>query len=346
MVNPTRPATIRDVAKLVGVSHQTVSRVINDSPNVDPVTRRQVLDAANSLNYRPSRHARALAKPDVKTLGLLVPDLTNPFFPEVIEGVLEAAAERGWQVTIRATGKFDERQVLAATVLSADAVVGYFNHADVPVSGQEWDVPVVALDNELDGPLAWGVQIDVDHAVRQGVEHLLERGHTEIGMLDCSTSCDRHRRRETFVQALTEHGAPPPEQRIRMSDQSFEGAAAATHVLVDENPEVTAIFAFNDIVAIGAIRALQARGKRVPQDCAVLGFDGLAIGRLVTPTLTSLRIDTRRFGALAVKQVELMMADRLGGGPERQSLVVLQPKLVVGGSTGPHWLCRTARDTM
>ncbi|MFE0020214.1 LacI family DNA-binding transcriptional regulator [Amycolatopsis sp. NPDC059021] len=331
MVLPSRPATIRDVANMVGVSHQTVSRVINDSPNVDPETRRRVLDAANVLKYRPSRHARALAKPDVKTIGLLVPDLTNPFFPEVIEGVLDAAGERGWQVTIRTTGRSDEREVLRATIRSADAVVGYFTSAGVPSSGREWDVPVVALDNELDGPQACGVQIDVEDAVRQGIGHLLERGHTEIGMLDCSTTCDRHRRREAFVRVLTEHGIPPAEGRIRMTDQSFDGAAAATHVLVDGDPELTAIFAFNDVVAIGALRALRARGLRVPGDCAVLGFDGLAIGGLVTPTLTSLHIDTRRLGALAVEQVEAMIANP----PEETatSQVLLQPRLVVGGST-------------
>lgn len=316
---------------MVGVSYQTVSRVINDKPNVDPDTRQRVLEAMNVLKYRPSRHARALAQQDVKTIGLLVPDLVNPFFPEVSNGVIEAAVERGWQVTIRTTGNSSERDVLRETMRSTDAVVGYFNRADAPLQETGWDVPVVALDHEGAGHSFGGVRIEVDRAVREGLEHLLDRGHTEICMLDCSTSCDRYRRREAFVQVLGDAGRPPPARGIRTTDQSIDGAAAATHVLVDENPNVTAIFAFNDLVAIGALRALRARGIGVPADCAVLGFDGLAVGQLVTPALTSLHIDTRRLGTLAADQVETLLAAPSDAPAGETTL--LKPQLVVGEST-------------
>lgn len=139
------------------------------------------------LKYRTSRHARALAQQDVKTLGLLIPDLVNPFFPEVSNGVIEAANERGWQVTIRTTGTSPEheRDVLREIMRSTDAVVGYFNRAEMPVQETGGDVPVVVLDHEIHGYSFGTVRIDVDRAVRQSIEHLIDRGHTEISMLDC-----------------------------------------------------------------------------------------------------------------------------------------------------------------
>jgi LacI family transcriptional regulator len=333
MVATPRLATIKDVAKLVGVSYQTVSRVINDKPNVDPDTRRRVLEAVGVLGYRPSRHARALARPDLKTIGLIVPDLVNPFFPEVIEGVIDAAAERDWQVTITTTGKRPEREsdVLRATVRQVDAVIGYFNRTDDAVRDIGAEIPVVVLDHESPRPPFGGVRIGVDSAVKKGIEHLLARGHNEIGMLDCSTACDRHRRREAFEAVLTGFGMPPVASRIQLTDQSIDAAAAATHVLVDENPGLNGIFAFNDLVALGALRALRVRGVRVPEDCGVLGFDGLAIGRLVTPTLTSLSIDTHRLGALAVDEVERLLAGRSASGMFDAG--VLEPQLVLGTST-------------
>ncbi|MBV9846336.1 MAG: LacI family DNA-binding transcriptional regulator [Kutzneria sp.] len=332
MATTPRPATIKDVAKLVGVSYQTVSRVINDKPDVDPETKRRVLEAVGVLRYRPSRHARALVRPDVKTIGLIVPDVRNPFFPELIDGVIDSAAERGWQVTITTTGKRPgrEAEVLHATLRQADAVIGYFDHTEDAIRDLDTDMPLVTVDHELSGPFG-GVRIGVDRAVREGVAHLLARGHDELGMLDGSSGCDRHRRRQVFTDMLTGLGRPPAARRIRVADPSIEAATAAAHDLLDDNPELNGIFAFNDLMAIGALHALRARGLDVPRNCGVLGFDGLALGQLVTPTLTSLHIDKHRLGALAVDQVERLFADP-AARPEPGS-TLLEPELVVGGST-------------
>ncbi|MDA3642493.1 LacI family transcriptional regulator [Saccharopolyspora indica] len=324
MAAPARRPTIKDVARAAQVSYQTVSRAINDKPEIDPDTKRRVLDVAEQLGYRPSRHARALVKPRPSTLGLTVPDLTNPFFPEVVAGVIDSAAASGWQVNVvsGAGGPAAEAELLRSFAAEVDALVGYFNHLDRSPEGL--DIPVVLLDAEVPMPRCAAVAVNVDAGVRAGVQHLLDRGHRRLGMIDCSTSCDRHQRRKSFQQALADHGIALPADAVVDSEQSIPGAERATHQLLDRHPEVTAVFAFNDLTAVGVVRAAHARGLRVPQDCAVLGFDGLMLGELITPPLTTLHIDKRRLGALAVGEVERLLA-----GEREPAEVELTPELVV-----------------
>ncbi|MEV0054652.1 LacI family DNA-binding transcriptional regulator [Saccharopolyspora shandongensis] len=329
MAAPVRRPTIKDVARAAQVSYQTVSRAINDKPDIDPETKRRVLAAAERLGYRPSRHARALVKPRPSTIGLVIPDLTNPFFPEVMAGLIDSAATRGWQVNVvSSAGPADEADVLRSFAAEVDALVGYFNHLDRSPAELDVDIPVVLLDAEDEAPRRGAVAVNVDAGVRAGVRHLLDLGHRALGMIDCATSCDRHQRRRSFVQALGESGIELPADAIEQAEQSIPDAERATHRLLDRRPGTTAIFAFNDLTAVGVVRALHARGLRVPQDCAVLGFDGLALGELITPPLTTLHIDKRRLGSLAVDEVERLLARQ-----EEAASVELVPELVVREST-------------
>ena len=188
MAATSRRPTIKDVARQVGVSFQTVSRAINDKPEIDPQTRRRVLEAARELGYRPSRHARGLVSPTLSTVGVIVPDLVNPYFPEMISGVIDAAAERGWTVVVAtSTGhRDDEARLLRSLAGQVDAVVGYLNHTGETGAGEGGageggadgpgapDVPLVLLDQEAPGPGRAGVRVDVGHGVRAGIAHLVE----------------------------------------------------------------------------------------------------------------------------------------------------------------------------
>jgi len=327
---PRRRATIHDVARLAGVSRQTVSRAVNDKGEIDPATKERVLEAARLLDYRPSRFARGLVRKGTVTAGLVIPDLMNPYFPEVAAGVLEAAEQRGWQVVMwdSRIDESREREALDALSHQTDAVVGYFRSPDDVLARHLGGVPLVLLER---GPLHTrfaAVGIDAAAGLAQGVAHLVRAGHRRIGMLDGVHGPGP--RREAFLTEVRRHGLPVDEEWIALCDEhSVAGGEAGMERLLDARPGITAVFGFNDLIAVGAIRAARRRGRRVPDDLAVLGFDGLSLGELVEPALTTLHIDKRRLGRLAVEQVARL---RAGEDPMSGSDAWVVPELVVRAS--------------
>ncbi|CAM5643358.1 LacI family transcriptional regulator OS=Streptomyces canus OX=58343 GN=AQI96_06370 PE=4 SV=1 [Streptomyces canus] len=328
---PRRRATIHDVAQLAGVSRQTVSRAVNDKGEIDPDTKARVLEAVRMLDYRPSRFARGLVRKGTVTAGLVIPDLMNPFFPEVAAGVLEAAEERGWQVVVWDT-RIDgakEREALGVLSHQADAVMGYFKNDDEVLARYLGGLPLVLLERGPQQTRFAAVGIDAAAGLEQGIAHLVRAGHRRIGMLD-GDRLTPGPRREAFLAEVRRHGLPVDDGWIAMSDgHDVAGGEAAMEQLLDARPQLTAVFGFNDLIAVGAIRAARRRGRRVPEDLAVLGFDGLSLGELVEPALTTLRLDKRRLGRLAVEQVARL---RAGEKPLTGADAWVAPELVVRAS--------------
>ncbi|MGW0709875.1 LacI family DNA-binding transcriptional regulator [Streptomyces sp. NPDC002643] len=329
---PRRRATIHDVARLAGVSRQTVSRAVNDKGEIDPATKERVLQAARRLDYRPSRFARGLVRKGTVTAGLVIPDLMNPFFPEVAAGVLEAAEQRGWQVVVWDTRTDEAREREALDVLShqADAVVGYFKNPEDVLARQLGGVPLVLLERGPQQTRFAAVGIDVAAGLEQGMAHLVRAGHRRIGLLDGDRLHPPGPRRQAFLDEARRHRLPVDDGWIAMCpEHSVAGGEAGMAHLLDARPGITAVVGFNDLIAVGAMRAARRRGRRVPDDLAVLGFDGLSLGELVEPALTTLHIDKRRLGRLAVEQVARLRAGepRMTGA---DAWVV--PELVVRGS--------------
>lgn len=320
-------ATIEDVAKLAGVSRQTVSRAVNDKAEIDAETKRRVLDAARSLNYRPSRFARGLIRQDTTTLGLIISDIGNPFFPELASGVLRAAQARDWQVVLYDTGEDPEREVRALSTLAdqADVGVGFLSTPSVYAHAVGLSVPFAVLDPGWDAGAAPGVGIDVTSGVRLAVEHLAAAGHRRLGMVDGAAD-PRDKRRVSFLSIARELGLDVDEDAVERAPRSVEGGADAVRALLARKPEITGVFTYNDVLAVGAVRGLKAAGLRVPKDCAVVGFDGLPLGELVEPPITSVYVDIRRLGELAVAAAAELLAGRT---PEP---TVLRPELRVRGS--------------
>jgi LacI family transcriptional regulator len=319
---------LKDVALAAGVSHQTVSRAVNDKGEIDPETRRRVLDVARELRYRPSRFARGLVRSDLITIGLIIPDVVNPFFPEFIAGVIEAAGGREWQVVVGSTENNRARELSLVHSLGhqVDALVGYLSHTDAELAPYVAGVPLVIVDRDQ-LPSAYGaVRVDTEAGVRQAIGHLVGAGHRRIGMIDCDSVCDPLVRRRTFLALVDELGLPIDESWIVSGEQSMAGGGAAFAAMRAAHPDVSAIFAFNDLVAIGAFQAARRQGVRIPADCALLGFDGLSVGELLDPPLTTVHIDKRRLGELAVGQVDRLLA----GQPAEPA--VLHPRLVVRGT--------------
>jgi LacI family transcriptional regulator len=324
---PPRRTTLKDVARAAGVSHQTVSRAINDKGEIDPQTRQRVLDAARELRYRPSRFARGLVRPDVTTVGLIIPDVANPFYPEFIAGVIEAAGNRGWQVVVGSTqsDRDGELVLLRSLGRQVDALIGFLTHTDAELAPYLEGLPLVVMDrHQSTGHGA--VDVDVKPGLRQGLDHLMAGGHRRIGMIDCFNGCGEYRR-DSFRAVTEDLGLTLDPSWIVLAEESMAGGEAAFEKLRTRHPDVTAVIGYNDLVAIGAFRAARRMGLAVPGDCALLGFDGLSIGELLDPPLSTVYIDKRRMGQLAIDQVDGL----LSGTPTAPA--VLSTELLRRGST-------------
>ncbi|GAA1283869.1 LacI family transcriptional regulator [Planotetraspora silvatica] len=326
--------TIDQVAQATGVSRQTVSRAINNKTEIDPETRQRILDAAQAMGYRPSRFARGLVRQDLITIGLVIADVLNPFFPEVTAGVLEAAERRGWQVVVYNTGSERRKELEVVDMLfdQVDAGVAFLLHHDAIAKATAGNLPFVLLDKGGRAPAVPGVRIDFEGGARRGLEYLIGRGHRRIAMLDDEAYLSAeapNTRRELYLKVMGEHGIPVDINWIQPAHNSIDGGAAAMERLLSAHRDVTAVFAYNDLIAIGAQLRARALGLRVPEDCAFLGFDGLSIGELVEPPLTTLHIDKRRLGEIAVEQAALL----LGGMSEDEiPEAVIEPQLIVRAS--------------
>ncbi|MFE7033823.1 LacI family DNA-binding transcriptional regulator [Streptomyces sp. NPDC057621] len=304
-----RKVTINDVARSAGVSRQTVSRALNDKDEIDGDTKQRVLDAARALGYRPSRFARGLVRQDTMTIGLVIPDLLNPFFTEVAAAALEAARTRGWHVVVYDTADRaeEERGTLQVISSQVDAVIGYFSCPESELEAFTRGMPVVLIGREGRSTRFSSIRIDGEEGVHAAVAHLVAKGHTRIGMLDHHTRAEPSIRHTWFTAAAAAHGVDP--DAVVGADQTADGGGSALKELLSAHPDVTAVFTFNDIIAIGALREARRTGRSVPQDLAVIGFDGLQLGALVEPPLTSVALDTRRLGALAIEQVARLLSE-------------------------------------
>ncbi|MFE4996682.1 LacI family DNA-binding transcriptional regulator [Streptomyces mirabilis] len=315
-----RRVTINDVARTAGVSRQTVSRALNDKGEIDVTTKQRVLDAALALGYRPSRFARGLVRQDTISVGLVIPDLLNPFFTEVAAAALDAARSRGWHVVVYDTGDRieEERGTLQVIASQVDAVVGYLSQPEDEIDKLARGLPVVLIDREHRTERFSSIRIDGEKGVRAAIAHLVESGHRHIGMLDHAGRSEPSIRHAWFADAMAACGLDVGP--VSRADQSVEGGESALKDLLAEHPDVTAVFAFNDIVAIGALRGARRLGREVPRDLAVIGFDGLQLGALVEPPLSTVALDTRALGALVVEQTARLLTGEAPLG--RDELVV------------------------
>jgi LacI family transcriptional regulator len=331
-VTASKRATIQDVARLAGVSRQTVSRATNDKPGIDPSTRQRVLAVAQELGYRPSRFARAMVGQSTVTVGLVIPDILNPYFTEVVAGALEAADSRGWHVVTYSTSStVSKEQSVAQTVTEhVDACAGFLIDQAAIASIATSGMPFVLLGNEDKDLDVSMVRIDFETGVRQAFDHLVARGHRRIGMIDDRRRTESGRtdeRSRLFAVAAAETGLDISPGWIRQATNSIEGGAAAMEQILQTAPEVTAMICYNDILAIGAMRHAKARGLAVPGDRAFIGFDGIPLSALVDPPLTTVFVDRRRIGQACIEQ----LAAQFTGNPLPDTFI--RTELIVRQST-------------
>jgi LacI family transcriptional regulator len=301
--SPPRAATINDVARAAGVSRQTVTRALNDMPDVSAATRERVITTAHALNYRPNRAAQGLVRGREVAVGLVVGDLRNPYYPELASELTRKAASRGWSVVLCDLGAEPEEahRRLETVARRVDAVVGHVVAAEW--TGALASVPTVILDGSPDDTDHAVIAIDYEAGIRAALDHLIASGRSRIAMVDAEVPPSS--RRLIYRRVLEEHGLHhSPAAELAAPDTHDGGIDAAARIRA-QYPSADAALVFNDVMAVGMLKGFARAQVRVPQDVAVVGIDGLDIGTLVTPELTSIAIDK---AALADAAVELVAA--------------------------------------
>jgi LacI family transcriptional regulator len=326
--------TIADVAREAGVSAQTVSRALNNKGEISAETRERVLATVERLGYRPNTLARGLVTQKTSTLGLVVPDIANPFFSEVTRGAEDAAHQAGYSLFLCNAMEDPAREVEALRTLEAQRVDGIILCSS-RLSEQEFGammarLPAVVLVNRAaSGNDLRSVCIDDEAGARCATQHLLHTEHRSIAFLaGPQASYSGLRRARGYQDALSEAGVPiDPELSVTCTPH-LEGGYNAARQLLSRRPGTDAILCYNDLVAVGALQACAAMGRRVPEDVAVVGCDDILLAGLVTPPLTTLRSDKRALGAEAVR----LLLRKMAGCADGCENVMLQPELVVRAS--------------
>ena len=348
----TRSATIREVAARAGVSTATVSRALRGQARVDPETRRRVEDAARALRYRPSSVARSLKLRHTSTLGLIVTDIENPFFPQIIRAVEDAARARGYAVVLADGRREPDREIASLETLAERQVDGLLIASSALTERHHaWIIerpsPVVIINSDSRIPAVPAILSDNEAGGRLVAEHLLGLGHQRMTYVAAPSSRNvaMDERLRGVRSALLAHGIPREALDVVDGDGGVEaGEQAATQALL-RRPDTTALICYNDMTAVGALRALRSLGRRVPEDVSVVGFDDIELAPYLVPALTTVRQDIAEMADWAVDTLLRLIADGDPAGaapgpagPARSPARLVRRipvRLVVRDSTGP-----------
>lgn len=318
MPSPFMTATIRDVAVRAGVSTATVSRSLRGHANVAPETRAAVALAARELRYRPSGVARSLKLRSTRTIGLIVTDIENPYFPQIVRAVEDAARAAGYSVLL-ADGRRDPDREIESLEVLADREVDGLIIASTALTRRhtarirELRCPIVIVNSESTIPMVPAILSDNVSGGRLAAEHLLSLGHRHFAFValpreDASAEFDRVRGARL---ALAEGGPADSALVVVPGETGVSGGEMAVTAALRESPRTTAVICANDLTAIGAIRGLRRSGRAVPLDVSVVGFDDIDIVSHLDPPLTTIRQATTEMGEWALASLRERMTGEL-----------------------------------
>ena len=334
-----RRISIEDIARRAGVSHSTVSRALRDNALISPKVREEIKQLAQEMNYVPNAIAQSLQNKRTNTIGVVVTSIADPFFAEVVDGIEQIARPAGLSVLLSASHRDLEQEMAAIDTFHRRRVDGILV-ADSRISKQHTKqltqiaVPTVLINSQTEdqSEIFHSVAIDDRLGARLATEHLISLGHTAIGYLGVSDrSRSNQQRLEGYQIALAEAGLPQNPDWVAISDEydtRISDVATGQNMLSKLlTAEVTGIFCYNDMVAVGALLACQELGILVPRNLSLVGFDGIALGSYVTPALTTVSQPMLEIGGYAMQ----MLLDLL----EEKTVEnrVLSPFLVERGSS-------------
>lgn len=326
---------IHAVARLAKVSIATVSRTINHVPTVNPKMAKRVREAIRELNYFPNTQARALVSGRSGLLGLIVSEITNPFFPELIQGFEDVAVEHGYEILIGSTNYEPERMqrcIRRMMERNAEGVAVMTFGIEQPLLNQLADrhIPLVFVDVAPEKPGISLLRVDYHHGIRQGVQHLAALGHRSIGFVTGPLRLHSARSRlSAFEQSLEECGLPIEKRLIVEGDHTMEGGIAAAERLLAEKRRPTAVLCSNDMLAIGVLHRVTRAGLRVPDDMSIIGFDDIRMAEMMMPPLTSIQMSRAELARAAVTALRAHVEKT---SPQRE--YPIETRLVVRQSTG------------
>jgi LacI family transcriptional regulator len=329
-------ATIKDVAEMAGVSICTVSNVLNDTRRVRPVTKERVEQAARKLRYTPSGIARSLKSNATLSLGMIITTSTNPFYAEVLQGVEQRCYELGYSLVFSNTQGDASRLYSSLDTLKSRKVDGvilmctqvdpsdHLSSSDIgiPIVVADWGAPDIHADVIQDNGRLGGYR---------ATRYLIDVGHTRIGILTGPAGKRTAEERfNGYEEAMKEAGLSINPEWISEGDFELQGGYEATRHLINKSKSLpTALFAGNDMMAIGALRALHEAGYKVPADISIMGYDNIQLGRHLVPSLSTVEQPKAYLGATAVD----LLIQRIRNPERALKTITLEPELVIREST-------------
>ncbi|WP_238650913.1 LacI family DNA-binding transcriptional regulator [Paenibacillus piscarius] len=334
--------TIYDIAKEAQVSVATVSRVLNNTAPVKESTREIIMAVIEKHQFQPNALARSLLKKETGTIAMILPDITNPFFPEVFWGAENVAREKRYTFFLCDTAGEHSRESEYLSILRekrVDGIIflgGRINLTQCPPElSQEVvelakHVPIVLVNGNLPRSGLHRIYTDEEEGAALATQHLLDLGHRRIaflgGMEETSTT---QMKLKAVRMKLKEHGLTLRKDWTLFHDFSIEGGRTLMDRMLEQGERPTAVLCVNDFTAIGALKSAVEHGLRIPEDLSIVGFDNSPLSRAVIPELTTVSQNTNRLGELSVEMLHELIS---GGNPRKRT--VLQPQLVVRASTG------------
>jgi len=326
---------LKEVAKRARVSTATVSRTINEPAKVRPHTAERVRKAIADLKFYPNTHARTLVSGRSRMVGLIVSDITNPFFPELVKSFENHAVQNGLEVILGNTNynpermagcvrRMVERKVDGVAIMTSEA------DPDLIIELTRKNIPTVLLDTGKPGPLTSNLTIDYGQGIHEAVKHLLQLNHRRIAFITGPLQLSSARTRQSaFLSALKEAGIPARREMVVHGDHKSEGGAQAMKTLLELSVRPTAVIASNDLMAIGAMSAIHDAGLKVPDDISVIGFDDISFARLTQPPLTTVSLSREQLAIMALTAIERLIGKETG----EQGEYSLPTRLIVRSST-------------
>jgi LacI family transcriptional regulator len=325
--------TVEDVARAAGVSIMTVSRAMNNRQGISEQTRIRIQELAREMNYSPSQIARSLATRQTSTLGLVVPDVSNPFFGHITRGVEDAAFENGYSVFLLNSAEIVDRERAALNSLWQKEVSGVILCSSrLPQSElQEFSerfayMVLVNRDLQIAQPNVVTINVDDYTGARYAVNHLLEMGRRHIALINGpETSLSARRKLNGYKTCLEENQIPfRGDYVVNCLPAVQAGQEAASRLFLD-HPDIDAVVAFDDMVAVGVLEACKQTGKNVPGDVAVIGADDAPIASLVQPKVSTLRVNQYEIGRTAIVQLLKMIENKM----DFDQSSIIQPELIL-----------------
>lgn len=329
------PHTMREVARRAGVSLATVSRVLNNTQYISDETRTRVLDAVREFNYFKNVHARRLATGRSDLFGLVISEIANPFFPEIIRGYQAAAWNRGFDVLLCNT-EYDRERIgpvmrkLRESDVRGVAIVTSSVDRAMASELTEAGIPVVLCNSDPAGKFVSNISIEYEHGINKAIQHVAELGHrSSVVISGPSDNRTAVTIKKALVAGLTSRGMEP--ECVLESDYRVDAGASAVREILSRPEIPSVLFCGNDLIAMGAMSALEESGVRVPEDVSVVGIDDIFFAFLARPPLTTISVPREQLGIKAFEALESMLKRKR----KRGSTYTLETDLVVRRSTAP-----------